>query len=740
MRLVIWVIFLCIFGTPFTSGQTKRKKIGLVLSGGGAKGFAHIGVLRAIENSGIPIDYIGGTSMGALVGGLYAMGISIDEIEYVISITDWGSVLGDQVAREDMRFDDKISKDENFASVKFKNFEFQPLESYSRGQQIRNILHYFALRYPQKIDFSKLPIPFYCIATNIENGDTEVLESGDLAESLRASMSIPSIFQPVLLDNKLMVDGGLVNNFPADIMATKGMDYIIGIDVQTYLQPKENITTFVDVIDQALSFTNNLKVNNNIGEIDLHIKPDISKYHMLSFEDVDSILQLGYDVGKAYEPTFALLNKTIFEDNQYSPISTLAKRNKIQDSIYIHDIQFRGLEKLTEKVLLKNFKNNKSNKFTYHDIYAIIRRITSQNNLAKMKYNIIEKDDNKNSLLIEIEEDIPGKVGVGLHYNTYFGANILFSGQYDNLILKNSRIKLKLNIAQEFSYKASYKINLSDRLRWGISTLSHHSRINQTIDPYDVEPVKGNSTVLRDGRIESFLRWENHKVNTHLGIQIQDYRINANADLKTPQQDFLYYVPRFIIEYDNLNNIDYPTFGDRLFLQSRITLNSNSSIHGRNAFNILAKYKKAIPVNPKLTLIPNIQAGFTFDINAIGKGVENDTLQGFFIGGYKETLKPEYIDFIGLNYFSFRDIREFAIARMDAQYELKNDLFLTLRLNRMTTNFTIIDDRSEKLNLWGYGVSLGMNTFIGPIEFAILGNERELFNIYASIGLSLRNL
>lgn len=737
--ILVYILILLPVQSTFAqeSPTPNRKKIGLVLSGGGAKGFAHIGILRAIEEANLPIDYIGGTSMGALVGGLYAMGVSIDEIEHVISITDWNAVLGDKISRSEMGYDDKRLHDENIAFVKFKGSDFYPPESYSQGQQIRNILHYFALKYPQQINFKTLPIPFYCVATNIENGNTEILESGDLAESLRASMSIPSIFKPVTLNDLLLVDGGLVNNFPVDIMAKKNVDYIIGVDVQTYLTTKENINSVFDIIDQALSFTNNNKANENLKLVDLHIKPDISKYHMLSFDAVDSILQLGYDIGEAYSPTFHKLKKILSIPDTVNN-KNYDRQYHVSDSVELASVEFIGIEKLSQKFLQKTFNLKKQNKYTYQQIYHIIETITAQQHISKIKYNLTSNSDDTHNLIIEIDEDIPGKIGVGLHYNPYFGANILFSGQYNNLFLKNSKLALKINIAQEFAYNAKYSQFISDRLTIGASSQSHHIRINQTVDPFDVEPIKGNSDILRDGRIEGFIKWENNYLQTQLGLQIQDYRIEENLDLGTERKDFLYYVPRFVIQYDDLDNIDFPKQGHRLFLQTRVNLNTSSTFSGINTINLLFKYKKAFPITNKLTIIPSVQTGFTFDLNNIGEATVNDSLQGYFIGGFKETFKPEYIDFIGLNQSAIPDIREFGIFRLDAQYELKKDLFLSLKLNQLQTNFTIVDDRSRKLSLFGYGVAIGLDTFIGPIEFSILGNEENLLNIYASIGFSIR--
>lgn len=741
MKRIFILIIALLFSVQYLCGQEKtnanRKKIGLVLSGGGAKGFAHVGILRAIEEAKLPIDYIGGTSMGALVGGLYAMGVSLDEIEHIISITDWNDILGDKISRSEMRFDDKRLHDENFAFVKFKGTDFYPPESYSKGQKIRNILHYFALQYPQEVNFKTLPTPFYCVATNIEDGNTEILESGDLAESLRASMSIPSIFKPVTLNDKLLVDGGLVNNFPVDIMTTKDVDYIIGVDVQTYLTTKENINSVFDIIDQALSFTNNAKAKENQKLVDLHIKPDISKYHMLSFESVDSILKLGYDIGEAYSPTFHRLKKTLnISDDQYN--RNTEAFYQIPDSVELSSVEFIGIEKLSQKLLEKNFNLKVQNKYTYQQIYQTIKTITAEKPISKIKYNLEDNLDGTQKLIIEIEEDIPGKIGVGLHYNPYFGANILFSGQYDNLFLKNSKFDLKINIAQEFAYKAKYSQYLSDRLTVGLSTQSHHLRINHTVDRFNVEPIKGNSDILRDGRIEGFFKWENNYLHTLLGLQLQDYRIDENLDLGTDREDFLYYVPRFVLQYDDLDHIDFPKRGHRLFLQTRVNLNTSSTFSGINTINLLFKYKKAFPITDKLTLIPSVQTGFTFDINNIGEATVNDTLQGYFIGGYKEIFKPEYIDFIGLNQAAIPDIREFGVFRFDVQYELKKDLFLSLKLNQLQTNFTIIDDKSEKLSLFGYGVAVGLDTFIGPIEFSVLGNEVNVLNIYASVGLSIR--
>ena len=263
----LW-LFIIILSTSFTAysqdttSVKSRPKIGLVLSGGGAKGAAHIGVLKYIEEAGIPIDYIAGTSMGSIVGGLYALGYSSDEILEFISSVDWNRLISNKVDRREISFSSKSESSTQLVRIPFsfgkENEDFQA-QSFKNslptgivsGDNLINLFNSLSVGYSDPVDFNELPIPFICIATNIINGEADVLNKGIFTKSLRASMAIPILFDPIKINGTLYADGGLVSNFPAEQCRAMGADYIIGVSMSPGLENNpQKLTSIFSQIKQ----------------------------------------------------------------------------------------------------------------------------------------------------------------------------------------------------------------------------------------------------------------------------------------------------------------------------------------------------------------------------------------------------------------------------------------------------------------------------------------------------------
>ena len=219
-------LFLLIYVIPmFLFAQQKQPKVGLVLSGGGAKGFAHIAVLKEIDKAGIQLDYIGGTSMGAIIGGMYAAGYSADQIEKIILETDFQTLLRDKLPRSSETFFEKEFGEKTVITLPADGGKIGLPRAISRGQNVLNLLSELLDGADGDLDFSKLSVPFFCIATDVENGAPVILEKGFLPLALRASGSFPSLLNPIEIDGKLLVDGGISNNFPVSVMKAKGYRY-----------------------------------------------------------------------------------------------------------------------------------------------------------------------------------------------------------------------------------------------------------------------------------------------------------------------------------------------------------------------------------------------------------------------------------------------------------------------------------------------------------------------------------
>ncbi len=259
-------------------------KVGLVLSGGGAKGMAHIGALKVIEEAGVKIDYIGGTSMGAIVGALYASGYSASELDSLFRNTDLASLIQDNFPRGAKSFYEKEDSERYALTLPFNDFKVTFPKGLSGGQNIYNELVGLLYHVRNVQDFKKLPIPFFCIATDIETGSEVVLERGYLPEAIAASGSLPSLFEPIEVDGRILIDGGVLNNYPVEELKARGAEIIIGVDVQHGLRDREELLSATEILLQINNFRTVGAMKDKAGLTDIYIKPDIDEFSVIDFE------------------------------------------------------------------------------------------------------------------------------------------------------------------------------------------------------------------------------------------------------------------------------------------------------------------------------------------------------------------------------------------------------------------------------------------------------------------------
>src|SRR5258706_4246229 len=308
---------------------SSRPKIGLALGGGGARGCAHIGVIRTLNELHIPIDYIAGTSMGAVVGGLYASGMTADEIEKAVLQADWSDVLNDRTAYRDLSF--RRKEDDNryltalHAGLKSRRVVFPA--GLRSGQKLRSLMQAYLLPAATVHDFSRLPIPFRAVATDIETGRAVVLDHGDLAEAIRASIAIPGYFSPVEIEGQLLVDGGLADNMPVDIVRSMGADIVIAVDVGSPLLKHEQIASLFGVTSQVLTFLTRKNVDEAIRGADAVLTPPVSSFALLGFESSAMIIAIarGYTLQQS-----AMLEPLRVSDSVYADAQRA--RNQLDQS------------------------------------------------------------------------------------------------------------------------------------------------------------------------------------------------------------------------------------------------------------------------------------------------------------------------------------------------------------------------------------------------------------------------
>jgi NTE family protein len=291
---------LLLLPAPASSEPLDRPKIGLALGGGGAKGGAHVGVIKVLEELSIPVDYIAGTSIGAIVGGLYASGMTCDELAQALANIDWEEALQDRPPRRDLDFRRKEDDARYLFDLQMgigKGGLKWPAGIIS-GQNLFFLLQSLTLSVANVDDFDSLPIPFRAVATNVNTGEMTVLDRGYLASALRASMAIPGVFAPVEIDGKLLVDGGLVNNLPVDVAFDMGADIVIAIDLGAPLAEREVGASVVQIYQQTMRMLTRPNVKSRLEMADLVISPGVSGYGTMSFDQIVEIMEKGEQVAR----------------------------------------------------------------------------------------------------------------------------------------------------------------------------------------------------------------------------------------------------------------------------------------------------------------------------------------------------------------------------------------------------------------------------------------------------------
>jgi len=308
-RLLSVMLACCLAGqsVPVAAAEhavAQRPRIGLVLSGGGARGLAHLGVLRVLEELRVPVDAIAGTSMGAVVGGLYASGMSVDEIEALVSTLDWRESFQDKPPRQDLDYRRK-QEERRFLvrlPVGFDDGGFRLPRGLVQGQKLTQVLRRETLPVIDIHDFDLLPIPFRAVATDIETGEIVVLGEGDLTEALRASMSAPGVFAPAELGGRLLVDGGLVNNLPVDVARAMGVDVVIAVDVGFEPRPRAELDSALAMSNQMLTVMINRETARQralLGAQDVLLEPELGALSSLEFHRLPQFLRRGEEAARS---------------------------------------------------------------------------------------------------------------------------------------------------------------------------------------------------------------------------------------------------------------------------------------------------------------------------------------------------------------------------------------------------------------------------------------------------------
>jgi NTE family protein len=711
------------------TASAQRPRIGVVLSGGGARGAAHIGVLRVLEQMRIPIDCIAGTSMGSLVGGTYAAGVSLDEMEAVLGAIDWDEVFTDDPKRTDkpyrQRRDDftslwKLELGIKRGSVKLP---YGATAGYKFELLLREMLG--SVGDGRRTDFGKLPIPFRAVATDLESGTVHVFSEGDLAKAMRASMSVPGLIAPEEIDGRLFVDGGLVRNLPIDVARETCADVVIAVNLGTPLLSREELTSVLAVASQSINLLTEINVKQSLASLgpgDLLIEPDLKDFSSGDFANVTKAIPIGEAAARKRRDALAAFS---IDPDTYAAYR-LAASKRVPPAIPVDDIRVARTERVVPDVIQSELKVRARTGFDRKVLHEDLKRLYGRGDFERVGYSLLS-DDGGHAVLIEGTEKSwgPNYVKFGLGYQSSAGGPGRFSaaashrmtwinemgGEWRNDLTLGYDVRLRSEYFQPVAF------------RWGAFVAPSVEYRKFFVPIYSGDTQLGNF-------VPKYAR-----VNLDAGIQgkFGELRLGAFGGPVRTENEFgvaTSVVPEFDVNqlgfaasllFDQLDDVNFPKQGILAIARARMTSESWGS--GDEYTKLEAGLQGAYSFGPH-TLTPSIAWG----------GSPSTSLppyDAFQLGGFGRLSGFAFDQLIGDEY-RFGSLKyAYEFGRLPSV--LGKGLYLggTLEAGRIENR---IDPTTAAGTIYAGSLFFGADSIFGPLYIAVGLNSASDSTVYVVLG------
>lgn len=716
----IFLLFLFLLPLLSFTQENKDVKIGLVLSGGGAKGLAHIGALKVIEEAGIQIDYIGGSSMGAIVGALYASGYSATQLDSIFHVINFNILIQDEVPRSAKTFYEKEDYGKYALTLPFDEFKISFPSGLSKGQNLYNLMSRLTMHLGNIRDFSKMPIPFLCIASNIETGEQVVLESGSLAQAVSASGAIPSVFSPVKIDGKLLTDGGVTNNYPVAQLRERGANIIIGVDVQDSLAEREQLKSVFDILTQISNFRTISHMRKNIELTDLYIKPDITNFNVLSFDKGSAIIDSGEVAARKKMDELKLI-----ASKQGATTPGVKKVIRV-DKIQINSLSIEGNNSYPRAYILGKLQLKYYSKYTPKDLYNGINNLAATGNFDRINYNFIPNDSSY-TLALQLEES-PNKtfLRMALHYDNLYKSGALINLTRKSTLFTNDVASLDVILGDSFRYNFQYYIDKGYFWSYGIKSRYNlfkrgvgfdFARENSDLEGIGINKIEiKHQDVTNQFYVETLFQqiFSFGLGLEHKYLKISTETLGDSSDPGNPDGTFeksTYYSSFGYLKLDSFDNKYFPTKGVYFDGDFHLYLFSSDYHQNFSEFSI-AKGKFGFAFTPidKFTARIFSETGFRI-------GADDTNILDFFLGGYGNNFINNFVPFYGYDFISISGnsyIKE--LIELDYEIFRKNHIIAS-------ANFANVENQLYSSGNWlstpdytGYALGYSLETIIGPVE------------------------
>lgn len=767
IRLSVLVTYICVMCVCNAQQNVEnifveRPTVALVLSGGGARGAAHVGVIRLIEEIGIPVDYVAGTSMGAIVGALYALGYTADEMDSLLMAQDWRRLLSNNVPRVMQPYAQREAERHYQISIPYENTVRMGASPRYRdagikvqgnsgkafpkvlarpgiidGQNLMNVFSELTIAYHDSIDYAELPRPFACVATDLVTGEAVVLDKGYIAESMRASMSIPGVFYPIYRGDQVLVDGGVVNNYPVNVARDMGADIVIGVDLNTGQTTAEELHSFAGIFERLIGTMGTELRYRNMADTDILILPDVGDYPVMGFDTLrlSRLIDIGYVTALQSKETLQALKARL--DDYISPLPLLSDKGpdlgNPQTLLRLEEmrrllthIEVNGTDRASMLVLLAQNGIEEGGTFDETTLTNAIERIYGSGAFSAIQYHLT--GSGPYTLELNVTPMPYNQVGVGLRVDSEDAAAALLSVGINRQKPSGPKLDLttRLNINPWVEAHAAYAWHgmpqLNATLKYWFSDVNRfYSRSEHTFNyHYYGSDIYFSNLLSRNYDLRLGARYDNFMVHDLYREEFPELGYT-----NTKSQDS--YIGMYVSLSNELFNTPYlPTHGYAYGASIAYNIDC-SNYNTSNFWSIQADGSAAMPLGRHTVIQPTAYMRMLLGGNT--PFIYGNAMGGYLRGRYLRQQLP-FVGFTGCEFMKDK----LAILRLDLRQQLLSQLFLTATVNyAYSTDGPFLSGEAD--HIWGIGAGLTYSTTAGPLSVnGYWSDMHHRFGAYLSFG------
>ena len=744
--------------------QQKRPTVALVLSGGGAKGAAQVGAIKYIEELGIPVDFVCGTSIGGLVGGMYALGYKADELEALFTSQDWSVMLTDRVAAKFIPYSTKVDRATYLLTLPFwrpapkeadrpgrirealrgqEDEDFQDVfeqprgaaslpSGYAFGFNVLNLLSSLSVGYQDSLSFSKLPIPYACVAGDMVTSNAKYWGEGSIVTAMRSTMSIPGLFDPVRTGNMVLVDGGVRNNFPTDLAKAVGADLLIGIELSDARPDYEDIDNIGSLLGQFITMLGRDSFSKNVGKTDVFIKPVLSEYNMLSFnsEAVDTMLLRGYAAAAAQRDGLLAIREKTGRASAATPHATDLARTPVA----LSGIEYDGLDETDARRMTRLTGLDPATPLTKAAIDEAMARLQASGALESVSYSLYGTQE-PYKLVFHCQKAPVHNFSLGLRADSEEGAALLFrAGLWANR-LSGSKLSLTARLGQNMKGALHYSLDFGDlpTLNLDLSMTRYRGSLGARGEKlkYDVA-----YWAHREDFYISGVNWT--RLDFRAGIAHKGYSLMPQTVFARDLEVFgIPLKSSYIGTYIQGN---YYTLDDPYFPKRGISLHLLADYDfvriGRSDFSPVLScdldFRGAFPISSRLSFLPEVHLR---SISHFGEKMVDGLIHTNFAGGVLAARYTEdQLPFFGVNHVL--EVDDYVTdVTMELRYNPVDKLYLSALAGVIITDNEIPGLFKDPLpDIFAFGAQAAYDTIVGPVKFNVHWSNTQGWGAYLGVG------